>query len=215
MASDAPDLPPVADASDVDGDGGTVDLAGLVGWLIDRVIWAWRHSLRGIRPFTVLILAAATAGTLAWTYLVVAEGNGEVVAGIVGVLVVAAVLYAPGLLMALLWKRGVEAMAAGERLKGDVRTLIQAPKGIDEQAVLERLRQEVQGKGTWRGSRIAAKGLSKLVWEHKGAIWNGKEAAELIRPPGPFTLGIGFLGGAILLLVTPAIVLTAIGFAAT
>ena len=189
-----------------------VDLAGLVGWLIDRVIWAWRHSLRGIRPFTVLILLAATAASLAWTYLVVAEGTDDRLAALVGVLVVAALLYLPGLLMALLGRRGRGAMAAGERLKGDVRVLVQSPKGVDEQAALERLRQEVQGKGTWRGSRVAAKGLSKLVWEHKGAIWNGKEAAELLRPPGPVTLVFGFLGGAILLLVAPAICLVALGF---
>jgi hypothetical protein len=202
-------------AGEGDGDSRTVDLAGLVDWLIDRVIWAWRHSLRGIRPFTVLVLLAAAAATVSWAQLVLTESDQGWLPVLVAVLAVGAVLFAPGVLMALLWRRGNEAMAAGERLKGDVRTLIQAPKGIDEQRVLEALKKSVEGKGTWQGSRIAAKGLSKLVWEHKGAIWNGKEAAELVRPPGPITLAIGFLGGAILLLVAPAIVLVAAGFALT
>jgi len=179
------------------------------------VIWAWRVSLRGIRPFTVLILVAAACGTVAWAHLVITEGNGEVLAAVLSILFVGVLLFAPGVLMGLLWKRGTEAMVAGERLKGDVRLLIEAPKGIDQQRVLEALKKSVEGKGTWRGSRIAAKGLSKLLWEHKGAIWNGKEAAELVRPPGPITLAIGFLGGAILLLVAPAIVLVSAGFALT
>ena len=81
--------------------------------------------------------------------------------------------------------------------------------------MLDALRKQVEGQGTWKGSRIAAKGLSKLVWEHTGAIWNGKEAAELLRPPGPLTLVVGFLGGAILLLVTPIFLVAALGFAVT
>lgn len=195
--------------------GTTVDLVGLVHWLIDRVIWAWRHSLRGVRPFAVLCLLAATAGTLAWGYLVVAEGTDEWLGAVFGIVVIGAILFLPGVLMALLWQRGNEAMAAGERLKVDIATLVQSPQGVNEKAVLDSLRKQVEGKGTWRGSRIAAKGLSKLVWEHKGAIWNGKEAAELLRPPGPLTLAFGFLGGAILLVVTPILVAVAVGFAAT
>lgn len=210
-----PDVPGSGRDESPAADGSSVDLAGLVGWLIDRVIWAWRHSLRGIRPVTVLMLAAAALGTGSWAYLVVAEGNGEVVPAVLSILFVGAVLGFPGLLMALLWKRGVEAMAAGERLKQDVRTLVQAPKGTDEAAALAALRKSVEGMGTWRGSRVAAKGLSKLVWEHKGAIWNGKEAAELVRPPGPLTLFVGFGGGTIVMLVAPVIALVAAGFAFT
>jgi hypothetical protein len=195
--------------------GSTVDLVGLVHWLIDRVIWAWRHSLRGIRPFAVLCLVAAFACTGSWASIVLTEGTDSWLGIVAGIVVIGAVLFAPGVLMALLWQRGNDAMAAGERLKGDIATLIQSPKGVNEKAALDALRKQVEGQGTWKGSRIAAKGLSKLVWEHKGAIWNGKEAAELVRPPGPVTLFVGFLGGAILLLVTPIFLLVGLGFAVT
>jgi len=178
--------------------------------LIDRVIWAWRWGLRFVRPFTVLVVVAAVVGALSWLSIVLTESDGVAYLALQGL-----VLFVPGIVLGLLWKRGKEAMAAGERLKGDISVLIQAPKGVDEAAALEVLKRSVEGKGRWRGGRVAAKGLSKLVWQHKGAIWNGKEAAELIRPPGPFTLIVGGLLGLVVMILAPFLLAAAIGFGVT
>jgi hypothetical protein len=190
--------------------GSTVDLVGLVHWLIDRVIWAWRWGLRIVRPYTVLVLLAAVVGALSFLSIVLTESDGALYLALQGLL-----LFVPGIILVLLWKRGSEAMAAGERLKGDISVLVQAPKVVDEAAALEKLKRSVEGKGKLAGGRAAAKGLSKLVWEHKGAIWNGKEAAELVRPPGPFTLIFGFLCGLIVLVLAPILLVAAVGLGVT